>query len=98
MLTKADGVSRGGAALGVKRYVVNRSSSWASEKSSMHWSFSSESSSFSDWEIGDVLSLIEQAEKKVDKAKAEKFAQKLRRYAVWKISRINLIRWLIWVE
>ena len=50
--------------------------------------------------MGDVLSLIEQAEKKVDKAKAEKFAQKLKKVTVliWKISRINLIRWLIWVE
>ena len=80
ILTKADGDSRGGAALSVKT-VCGQPIKFLGlgEKLDALELFHPDRLASRILGMGDVLSLIEQAEKKVDKAKAEKFAQKLKK-------------------
>ena len=80
ILTKADGDSRGGAALSVKAICVQPIKFLGlGEKLDALELFHPDRLASRILGMGDVLSLIEQAEKKVDKAKAEKFAQKLKK-------------------
>ena len=80
ILTKADGDSRGGAALSVKA-ICGQPIKFLGlgEKLDALEVFHPDRLASRILGMGDVLSLIEQAEKKVDKAKAEKFAQKLKK-------------------
>ena len=80
ILTKADGDSRGGAALSVKA-ICGQPIKFLGlgEKLDALELFHPDRLASRILGMGDVLSLIEQAEKKVDKAKAEKFAQKLKK-------------------
>ena len=80
ILTKADGDSRGGAALSVKA-ICGQPIKFLGlgEKLEALELFHPDRLASRILGMGDVLSLIEQAEKKVDKAKAEKFAQKLKK-------------------
>ena len=80
ILTKADGDSRGGAALSVKA-ICGQPIKFlgVGEKLDALELFHPDRLASRILGMGDVLSLIEQAEKKVDKAKAEKFAQKLKK-------------------
>ena len=80
VLTKLDGDTRGGAALSIK-YVVDKPIKFigTGEKIDAIDIFHPDRMADRILGMGDVLSLIEQAEKKVDKAKVEKFAQKLKK-------------------
>ena len=80
ILTKADGDSRGGSALSVKA-ICGQPIKFLGlgEKLDALEVFHPDRIASRILGMGDVLSLIEQAEKKVDKAKAEKFAQKLKK-------------------
>ena len=78
ILTKADGDSRGGAALSVKA-ICGKPIRFlgTGEKIDALELFHPDRLASRILGMGDILSLIEEAEKKVDKSKAEKFAKKL---------------------
>ena len=78
ILTKVDGDARGGAALSV-RHVTGKSIKFmgVGEKTDALEPFYPERIASRILGMGDVLSLIEDVERKVDKKKAEKFAQKI---------------------
>jgi len=80
VLTKADGDARGGAALSV-RYVTGKPIKFIGmgEKADALEPFYPDRIASRILGMGDVLSLIEEAEKKVDKQKAEKLAKKIRK-------------------
>lgn len=80
VLTKADGDARGGAALSV-RYVTGKPIKFIGmgEKTDALEPFYPDRIASRILGMGDVLSLIEEAEKKVDKQKAEKLAKKIRK-------------------
>ncbi|MFM1895165.1 MAG: hypothetical protein RLZZ385_239 [Pseudomonadota bacterium] len=80
ILTKADGDARGGAALSV-RHITGKPIKFigVGEKAEALEPFHPERIASRILGMGDVLSLIEEAERKVDKAKAEKLAQKIKK-------------------
>lgn len=80
ILTKADGDSRGGAALSV-RYITGKPIKFMGmgEKSDALEPFYPDCVASRILDMGDVLSLIEEAERKIDKDKAEKFADKIKK-------------------
>ncbi len=80
VLTKADGDARGGAALSV-RHVTGKPIKFIGmgEKPDALEPFYPDRIASRILGMGDVLSLIEEAEKKVDKQKAEKFARKIKK-------------------
>ena len=80
VLTKADGDARGGAALSV-RYVTGKPIKFIGmgEKTDALEPFYPDRIASRILGMGDVLSLIEEAEKKVDKKQAEKLAKKIKK-------------------
>jgi len=78
ILTKADGDARGGAALSV-RHITGKPIKFIGmgEKIDELESFHPDRLASRILGMGDVLSLIEEAERKIDKKKAEKFATKM---------------------
>ena len=80
ILTKADGDARGGAALSV-RYITGKPIKFigVGEKTDALESFHPDRIASQILGMGDVLSLIEEVEAKVDKTKAEKMAKKLKK-------------------
>ncbi len=80
ILTKADGDSRGGAALSV-RYVTGKPIKFMGmgEKVDALEPFYPDRLASRILGMGDVLSLIEEAERKLDKEKAEKLTQKIKK-------------------
>ncbi|MEY1662721.1 signal recognition particle protein [Isoalcanivorax beigongshangi] len=80
ILTKADGDSRGGAALSV-RAITGKPIKFigVGEKTEALELFHPERIASRILGMGDVLSLVEEAERKLDKAKAEKIAKKLKK-------------------
>lgn len=79
ILTKVDGDSRGGAALSV-RYVTERPIKFlgVGEKTTALEPFHADRVASRILGMGDVLTLIEDAERKIDRKKAERLAQKLK--------------------
>ncbi len=77
ILTKADGDARGGAALSV-RYITGKPIKFigVGEKTDALEPFHPDRIASRILGMGDVLSLIEEAERKIDKAKAEKLTRK----------------------
>lgn len=80
ILTKTDGDARGGAALSI-RYLTGKPIKWigVGEKIEALEPFYPERMASRILGMGDVLSLIEEIEQKVDKQKAEKLAKKLQK-------------------
>jgi signal recognition particle subunit SRP54 len=80
VLTKADGDARGGAALSV-RHITGKPIKFIGmgEKMGALEPFYPDRIASRILGMGDMLSLIEEAEKKVDKAKAEKLARKIKK-------------------
>ena len=80
VLTKADGDARGGAALSV-RAITGKPIKFLGmgEKVDMLEAFHPDRIASRILGMGDVLSLIEEAERKVDKKKAQKLARKMRK-------------------
>ncbi|SFM09502.1 signal recognition particle protein [Halopseudomonas yangmingensis] len=80
ILTKVDGDARGGAALSV-RHITGKPIKFlgVGEKTDALEPFHPDRVASRILGMGDVLSLIEQAEQKLDKAKADKLAQKLKK-------------------
>jgi len=80
ILTKADGDSRGGAALSV-RYVTGKPIKFMGmgEKVDALEPFHPDRLASRILGMGDILSLIEEAERKLDKQKAEKLTQKIKK-------------------
>ena len=80
ILTKADGDARGGAALSV-RYITGKPIKFIGmgEKSEALEPFYPDRIASRILGMGDVLSLIEEAERKVDKQQAEKLARKIKK-------------------
>lgn len=80
ILTKTDGDARGGAALSI-REITGKPIKFlgAGEKTDALEPFHPERMAGRILGMGDVLSLIEEAEAKIDKQKAEKFAKKLQK-------------------
>jgi len=80
ILTKADGDSRGGAALSV-RHITGKPIKFMGmgEKTDALEPFYPDRVASRILDMGDVLSLIEEAERKIDKDKAEKFANKVKK-------------------
>jgi len=80
VLTKADGDARGGAALSV-RHITGKPIKFIGmgEKMDALEPFHPERIASRILGMGDMLSLIEEAEKKVDKVKAEKLARKIKK-------------------
>lgn len=80
VLTKTDGDARGGAALSI-RYITGKPIKFigVGEKVSALEPFHPDRLATRILGMGDVLSLIEQIEQKVDKAEAEKLAKKLQK-------------------
>jgi signal recognition particle subunit SRP54 len=80
ILTKADGDARGGAALSV-RQITGKPIKFigVGEKVDALEAFHPDRVASRILGMGDVLSLIEEAERKIDKDKAEKFAQKMKK-------------------
>ena len=80
VLTKADGDARGGAALSV-RHITGKPIKFIGmgEKMDALEPFYPDRIASRILGMGDMLSLIEQAEKKVDKVKAEKLARKIKK-------------------
>jgi len=78
VLTKTDGDARGGAALSI-REITGKPIKFigAGEKTDALETFHPERMASRILGMGDVLSLIEEAEAKIDKKKAEKFAKKI---------------------
>jgi len=80
ILTKADGDARGGAALSV-RHVTGKPIKFLGmgEKTEALEPFHPDRIAQRILGMGDILSLVEEAERKLDKAKAEKLAKKLKK-------------------
>jgi signal recognition particle subunit SRP54 len=80
ILTKADGDARGGAALSV-RHVTGKPIKFigVGEKADALETFHPDRIASRILGMGDILSLIEEAEQKIDKAKAEKLVEKVRK-------------------
>lgn len=80
VLTKTDGDARGGAALSI-RYLTGKPIKWigVGEKIDALESFYPDRMASRILGMGDVLSLIEEIEHKIDKQKAEKLAKKLQK-------------------
>lgn len=80
ILTKADGDARGGAALSV-RHITGKPIKFigVGEKVDALEPFYPDRVASRILGMGDVLSLIEEAERKIDKQKAEKFAKKIKK-------------------
>ncbi|MCF6808199.1 signal recognition particle protein [Thiotrichales bacterium 19S9-12] len=80
VLTKADGDARGGAALSI-RYITGKPIKFlgVGEKTDALEAFHPDRMASRILGMGDMLSLIEEAEQKVDKSKAEKLAKKLKK-------------------
>lgn len=80
VLSKADGDARGGAALSV-RHITGKPIKYIGigEKTDALETFHPDRIASRILDMGDVLSLIEEVERKVDKSKAEKLAQKLKK-------------------
>ncbi len=80
ILTKADGDARGGAALSI-RHITGKPIKFIGmgEKTSALEPFHPDRMASRILDMGDMLSLIEQIEKKVDKEKAEKLVQKIKK-------------------
>ncbi|WP_136680415.1 signal recognition particle protein [Neptunomonas sp. XY-337] len=80
VLTKADGDARGGAALSV-RHITGKPIKFIGmgEKVDALEPFHPDRLASRILGMGDVLSLIEEAERKIDKTKAEKFAKKIKK-------------------
>ena len=80
VLTKADGDARGGAALSV-RHITGKTIKFIGmgEKVAALEPFHPDRLASRILGMGDVLSLIEEAERKIDKTKAEKFAKKIKK-------------------
>jgi len=80
ILTKADGDARGGAALSV-RHITGKPIKFIGmgEKTDALEPFHPDRIASRILGMGDVLSLIEEAEQKIDKDKAEKFARKIKK-------------------
>ncbi|MDZ7924396.1 MAG: signal recognition particle protein [Marinagarivorans sp.] len=80
ILTKADGDARGGAALSV-RYVTGKSIKFlgVGEKIDALEAFHPERMASRILGMGDIMSLIEQAESKLDKAKADRLVEKVKK-------------------
>ncbi|MCP4598735.1 signal recognition particle protein [Neptuniibacter sp.] len=80
VLTKTDGDARGGAALSV-RHITGKPIKFlgVGEKVDALEPFHPDRVASRILGMGDVLSLIEEAEQKIDKAKAEKFAKKIKK-------------------
>lgn len=80
ILTKTDGDARGGAALSV-RQITGKPIKFigTGEKTESLEPFHPERIASQILGMGDILSLVEEAERKVDKSKAEKLAKKLRK-------------------
>lgn len=80
VLTKTDGDARGGAALSV-RHITGKPIKFlgVGEKVDALEPFHPDRVASRILGMGDVLSLIEEAEQKIDKAKAEKFARKIQK-------------------
>jgi signal recognition particle subunit SRP54 len=80
ILTKTDGDSRGGAALSI-REITGKPIKFigAGEKTDALETFHPERMASRILGMGDMLSLIEEAEAKVDRKKAEKFAKKIQK-------------------
>jgi len=80
ILTKADGDSRGGAALSV-RHITGKPIKFMGmgEKTDALEPFYPDRVASRILDMGDVLGLIEEAERKIDKDKAEKFASKVKK-------------------
>lgn len=80
ILTKTDGDARGGAALSI-REITGKPIKFlgVGEKTDALETFHPERMASRILGMGDVLSLIEQAESKIDKVKAEKFAKKIQK-------------------
>lgn len=80
ILTKADGDARGGAALSV-RQITGKPIKFLGmgEKTEALEPFHPERIAQRILGMGDILSLVEEAERKIDKVKAEKFAKKLKK-------------------
>lgn len=80
ILTKADGDARGGAALSV-RFITGKPIKFIGigEKAEALEPFYPDRIASRILGMGDMLSLIEEAERKVDKEKAAKFAQKIKK-------------------
>ncbi|SEI46494.1 signal recognition particle subunit SRP54 [Allopseudospirillum japonicum] len=80
VLTKADGDARGGAALSV-RHITGKPIKFLGmgEKTEALEAFHPERIASRILGMGDVLSLIEEAERKIDKTKAEKLAKKVKK-------------------
>ena len=80
ILTKVDGDARGGAALSV-RAITGKPIKFlgAGEKSDALEAFHPERMASRILGMGDVLTLVEEAERKLDKEKAEKLAKKLKK-------------------
>jgi len=80
VLTKADGDARGGAALSV-RHITGKPLKFMGmgEKTDALEPFHPDRVASRILDMGDVLSLIEEAERKIDKSKADKLAQKLQK-------------------
>ena len=80
VLTKADGDSRGGAALSV-RHITGKPIKFigVGEKVDALEPFHPDRIASRILDMGDVLSLIEEAERKIDKTKADRLAKKLKK-------------------
>lgn len=80
VLTKADGDARGGAALSV-RHITGKPIKFLGmgEKTDALEPFHPDRVASRILDLGDVLTLIEEAERNIDKAKAEKLAKKLKK-------------------
>lgn len=80
ILTKADGDARGGAALSV-RHITGKPIKFIGmgEKTDALEPFHPDRIASRILDMGDVLSLIEEAERKIDKQKAEKLAKKIKK-------------------
>ena len=97
VLTKVDGDARGGAALSV-RAITGKPIKFLGmgEKTDALDPFHPDRIASRILGMGDVLSLIEQAEQTIDKEKAEKLTKKLKKgkglCLIWKISVISCSR------
>lgn len=80
VLTKADGDARGGAALSV-RHITGKPIKFMGmgEKTDALEPFHPDRVASRILDLGDILTLVEEAERKLDKDKAQKLAQKLRK-------------------
>ena len=99
VLTKIDGDARGGAALSV-RHITGKPIKFigSGEKTDALEAFHPDRIASRILGMGDILSLVEQAQDKVDHEKAEKLAARSRRArdSILKICATSLRRWKTW--